>query len=76
MCARLIVGDSVQSQSVINVSNDRIFSLNHTFPDLPQYPHIFHILYKFLLNKSTDLSYISSSCLPPYLQEVGAFGRF
>ena len=41
-------------------SNDRLFSLNLTFPDLSQYPHIFHIFYEFLLNKSTDLSCISS----------------
>ena len=45
---------------VQSLSNDRIFSLNLTFPDLSQYPDIFHILYKFLLNKSTDLSCISS----------------
>ena len=41
-------------------SNDRLFSLNLTFPDLSQYPHIFHILYKLLLNKSTDLLCILS----------------
>ena len=36
-------------------SNDRLFSLYLTFPDLYQYPHIFHIFYEFLLNKSKVL---------------------
>ena len=42
------------SSRSLTFSNDRIFSLNLTFPDLSQYPHIFHIFYKFLLYKSTD----------------------
>ena len=41
-------------------SNDRLFNLNLTFPDVSQYPHIFYIFYEILLNKSTDLSCISS----------------
>ena len=43
-----------------NVSNDRLFSLNLTFLNFPQYPHSFYILYLFLLNKLTILSRLSS----------------
>ena len=35
------------------VTNDRLFSLNLTFLNCSQYPHIFYIIYVFLLNKLT-----------------------
>ena len=51
------------------VSNDRLFSLNLTFLNFSQYPHIYYILYVFLLNKLTFLPRISSLCLPPYYRK-------
>ena len=39
------------------VTNDRLFSLNLTFLNCSQYPHIFYIIYVFLLNKLTFLPY-------------------
>ena len=41
-------------------TNDRLLSLNLTFLNLSQYPHIFYIFYVFLPNKLTFLPCISS----------------
>ena len=40
----------------LSFSNNRIFSLNLTFPTEPQYPHIVNIFLVFLLNKLSVLS--------------------
>ena len=43
------------------VSNDPLFSLNLTFLNFSQYPHIFYILYVFLLNKLTFCLFMSTA---------------
>ena len=60
------------------VSNDRLFSLNLTFLNFSQYPHMFSIIYVFLLNKLTFLPCISSLFISTviYFNEVGIFSRF
>ena len=58
-------------------SNDRLLSLYLTFPDLYQYPHILkYFRYFYLINGQFCLEFQVCLCLPPYLQEVGAFGSF
>ena len=61
MCARLIVGDIDNRSQSIRFSNDRLFSLNLTFPDLSQYPHILHNLYFtnfYLINQCENVRYV------------------
>ena len=58
-------------------SNNRIFSLNLTFPTVPQYPHILtYFRYFYFIICHFCLEVRVCLCIPPYLQDVGTFGRF
>ena len=56
-------------------TNDRLFSLNLTFLNFLQYPHIFYIIYVFLLSKMTFLPWISSLFLSTAIFAGSGFFR-
>ena len=61
----------------LSFTNIQIFSLNLTFPTVPQYPHILtYFRYFYFINGQFCLKFRVCLNLLPYLQEVGTFGRF